>query len=104
NLLQQGGEFDGAVTLRHPVQVEPEDRRFQPAEQPPDVQVRVHQHQRGDVDDLRVETVVRQPRLDREPADRIHLVDRGDVDAVAVAQVGEQHVVALTKVVDAGGG
>ena len=30
HLLQQGRELDSAVTLRHPVQVEPEDRRFEP--------------------------------------------------------------------------
>jgi hypothetical protein len=102
HLLQGGRELDGAVALRHPVQIEPEDRRFEAAEQLLDVQIGMHEHQRRDVHDLRVEAVVGQPLLDREPADRVHLVDRGDVDAVAVAQVGEQHVVTLAEVVDAG--
>src|SRR5215469_2902768 len=61
----------------------------------------MHEHQRGYVDYLRVESVVSESLLDREPADRIHLVDRGDIDAVAVAQIGEQHVVTLAEVVDA---
>src|ERR1700729_1185050 len=57
---------------------------------------------RGDVQKKSVESVVGQPLLDREPADRVHLVDRRDVDAVAVAQIREQHVVTLAEVVDAG--
>src|SRR5262245_44670346 len=61
----------------------------------------MHQHQGCDVHDFRVESVVSQMLLDREPADRIHLIDRSDVDAVAVAQVREQHVVAFTEVIDA---
>ena len=100
--LQRRGQLDGAMTLRHPVQVEPEDRRFQPREQPSDVQVGMHEHERGNVDDLRVESVVSQPLLDREPADGIHLVNRRDIDAVAVAQIREQHVVALAEVINAG--
>ena len=62
----------------------------------------VHEHQRGDVHDLRVEAAVSQPLLDREPADGVHLIERCDIDAVAVAQVGEQHVITLAEVVDAG--
>jgi hypothetical protein len=54
NLLQEGGELDRALALGHPVQVEPEHRRFQPPEQPFDIQRGVLQHQRRDVDDLDV--------------------------------------------------
>src|SRR5215813_6660547 len=62
----------------------------------------MHEHQRGDVHDLRVKSAVSEVLLDREPADWIHLVDRGDINAVAVAQVSEQHVVTFAEVVDAG--
>jgi hypothetical protein len=91
------------MALRHPVQVESEDRRLEAAEQPSDVKLRVHQHQRGDVHDLCVEFAIGEPLLHREPADGVHLVHRRDVDAVAVAQVGEQHVVAFAEVIDARG-
>src|SRR6202161_534127 len=101
-LLQHGRELDGAIALRHPVQVEPEYRGFKPAQQPSDIQFGVLEHERGDVHDLRVKSVVGQTLLDREPADRVHIVDRRDVDAIAVAQIREQHVVTLAEVVDAG--
>ena len=41
-----------------------------------DVEVRVHQHQRGDVDDLRRHPVLAQPLPQREEADGIHLEGR----------------------------
>src|SRR5215469_2365933 len=102
HLLQEGGELNGSVTLSHPVQIESEDRRFQAAKQLSDIKLRMHEHERGDIHDFRVESVICEMLLDREPADRIHLVDRGDINAVAVAQISEQHIVTLTEVVDAG--
>ena len=76
---------------------------FQSSEQPLHIQRGVPQHQRCHVHDLGRQGRDRPRRAEPEPADRLHLVNRGHVHAVAVTEVSEQHVIALTEVEHARG-
>src|SRR5579884_1067306 len=77
--------FDGAMAVGHPVQIDSKDRRVQSSQQAIHVEVWMHQHERGQVDNLSLQAVFAQTLLDGEKAKRIHLVDGGDVDAIRVA-------------------
>ena len=104
--MQFGEQFaEGQHPLRmgQPLEPDPEEPRTAGSQEAGEVEPRFAEHPRRQVEDRRPKTVTGKPGRDGVEADRVHLEDRRDRDRVAVAQTGEEDVVAPPEVEHRGG-